>query len=57
MRATATAIFVPLQTRSLVLTWLPSSMVCKLKSISGSGFFSWTARMALSMYLAWSKGC
>jgi hypothetical protein len=57
VRASAAATTVPLQTRSIVLTWVPSSMVCSVKSISGSGFFSWTARMALSMYLVWSKGC
>lgn len=39
---------VPLQTRSMVLTCVPSSMVWMLKSISGRGFFSFIARMALS---------
>ena len=42
----------PLQTLSMVLTWLPSSMVCKVKSISGAGFFSLKARRALSIW-AW----
>ena len=48
---------IPLQTRSCVLTWVPSSMVCRVKSISGTGFFCWTARMALSMYDCWSTSC
>ena len=34
----------PLQTRSCVLTWVPSSMVWSEKSISGTGFFSVMAR-------------
>jgi hypothetical protein len=38
----------PLQTRSSVLTWVPSSMVCKVKSVSGGGFLFLTARIALS---------
>lgn len=38
----------PLQTRSSVLTWVPSSMTWMEKSISGRGFFSRIARMALS---------
>lgn len=38
----------PLHTRSMVLTCVPSSMVWIVKSISGRGFFSWMARMALS---------
>jgi hypothetical protein len=42
---------VPLHTRSWVLTWEPSSMVCRVKSKSGMGFLNLTARMALS------KGC
>jgi hypothetical protein len=32
----------------MVLTWVPSSMVWMVKSISGRGFFCWIARMALS---------
>lgn len=51
------ACYLPLQTRSRVLTCVPSSMVCRVKSISGRGFFSFTARMAVSRYLDWSKGC
>src|ERR1700753_1002126 len=43
--------YLPLQTRSVVFTWVPSSMVCRVKSISGGGFLFLTARMALS------KGC
>lgn len=39
---------IPLHTRSVVLTWEPSSMVCRVKSISGAGFFCLTARMAVS---------
>lgn len=35
---------VPLQTRSCVLTCVPSSIVCRVKSISGTGRLSWTAR-------------
>lgn len=38
----------PLHTLSMVLTWVPSSIVWMVKSISGTGFFSWMARMALS---------
>ena len=34
----------PFTTRSVVDTWVPSSMVCKVKSISGTGGFSVTAR-------------
>lgn len=34
----------PLHTLSCVLTVLPSSVVCKVKSISGTGFLSLTAR-------------
>lgn len=43
---------VPLMTRSSVLTCVPSSMVCRVKSISGTGFFWLTARTAFWMY--WS---
>lgn len=39
---------IPLHTLSIVLTWLPSSIVCRVKSISGTGFFWWMARKALS---------
>lgn len=42
---------VPLHTLSCVLTCEPSSIVCKVKSISGTGFFSCTARMVLSSCL------
>jgi hypothetical protein len=46
--ATETAL--PLTTRSIVETCVLSSMVCNVKSISGTGFFSCTARaMALSI--------
>lgn len=41
---------IPLHTRSRVDTWVPSSMVCRVKSISGIGFFSLTARMAFSSF-------
>ena len=36
--------YVPLQTLSCVLTCVPSSMVWSVKSISGTGFLSMTAR-------------
>jgi hypothetical protein len=35
---------VPLQTLSRVDTWVPSSIVCSVKSISGTGFLCSTAR-------------
>lgn len=35
---------IPLHTLSCVDTCVPSSIVCKVKSISGTGFFSVTAR-------------
>ena len=38
----------PLQTRSCVVTCVPSSMVCKVKSISGTGFFSRIALIVLA---------
>lgn len=44
----------PLHTLSSVLTCDPSSMVWRLKSISGTGRLLVTARMALSMYWSWS---
>ena len=50
---------VPLQTRSCVLTCEPSSIVCKEKSISGTGFLSWRAR-TMSMFsamLIWILEC
>lgn len=46
---------IPLQTRSSVDTWDPSSMVCSVKSISGGGFFSFTARIAFSSFWLLSK--
>jgi hypothetical protein len=45
---------IPLQTLSIVLTWLPSSIVCKVKSISGIGFFCWRALKALSTWTRFS---
>lgn len=47
----------PLQTRSCVLTCVPSSMVCRVKSISGTCFLFCTARIALSRYAFWSTPC
>jgi hypothetical protein len=41
-------VYQPLQTRSSVFTWVPSSIVCRVKSISGTGFLFRTARIALS---------
>lgn len=46
---------IPLQTRSSVDTWDPSSMVCSVKSISGGGFFSLTARIAFSSFWLLSR--
>ena len=53
---------VPLQTLSCVLTWVLSSIVCSVKSISGIGFFSCTARsrcavsiLTLNYVLNWAK--
>jgi len=43
----------PLQTLSCVFTWEPSSISWIVKSISGTCFFSRTARMALSRYTSW----
>jgi hypothetical protein len=43
---------IPLQTRSMVLTVDPSSIVCSVKSISGTGLFSLMALSALSTCLA-----
>lgn len=34
-------------TLSIVDTWVPSSIVCKVKSISGTGFLSVTARTSV----------
>jgi hypothetical protein len=47
---------IPLHTLSIVLTWVPSSMVCSVKSISGTGRLLVTARTAVSTYLSCSMG-
>ena len=39
-----------------MLTWVPSSMVCSVKSISGTGRLLVTARTAVSTYLSCSMG-
>lgn len=50
---------IPLQTLSMVLTWLPSSIWWMEKSISGRGFFCCMARIALSTWAlrgSWEPG-
>lgn len=46
---------IPLQTRSSVDTWDPSSIVCSVKSISGGGLFSLTARIVFSSFWLLSR--
>lgn len=46
---------IPLQTLSNVETWVPSSIVCRVKSISGTGFFRLTARIAFWIFWVFSS--